>query len=120
MRFESLFANPLGRTPRDQFLPALLTLLAVVVFYYLLVTSRTGIWCQLVLLFPAFVLHVRRLRDMGRSAWLLLVPFVLLLAAFGIRLDYASFGAAVDGALPKLALAVAAGFALWCSLGRSR
>lgn len=120
MRFETLFANPLGRTPRAQFVPALLTLLAVVVFYYLLVTSRTGIWCQLVLLFPAFVLHARRLRDMGRSTGLLLAPLALLLAAFGIWLDYLSFGPAVDGTLPKLAVAVAAAFALWCSLGRSR
>ena len=52
MNFESLFVNPNGRTSRGQFVPALITLLAVVVFYQFLVTGRTAQWCLLVLVFP--------------------------------------------------------------------
>ncbi len=59
--------RPGGRTSRGQFVPALLTLLAVVVFYVFLVKGRTAQWCMLVLLFPAIVLHARRLHDMGSS-----------------------------------------------------
>ena len=74
MTFESLFVNPNGRTSRRQFIAALITLLAVVVFYAFLVGGRTGQWCLLVLLFPAVILHARRLHDMGHTAWLLLAP----------------------------------------------
>jgi len=44
MTFESTFVNAGGRTSRGQFFPALLTLLAVVVFYAMLVKGRTGQW----------------------------------------------------------------------------
>jgi uncharacterized membrane protein YhaH (DUF805 family) len=118
MIFESLFVNPNGRTSRGEFIPALITLLAVVVFYVFLVTGRTAQWCLLVLLFPAVILHVRRLHDMGRTAWLLLAPAILMLAAFAIWLDIVSLGARFDATVPLIALAVSAGFALWGCIGR--
>jgi uncharacterized membrane protein YhaH (DUF805 family) len=120
MNFESLFANPLGRTPRNHFVPALLTLLAAVVFFWYFVNNRTGTWSQLVLMYPASVLHASRLRDMGISVWLLVIPLALMLGAFLVWLDFASFGTAVDRALPPAALMVAAAFAVWCCVGRSR
>jgi uncharacterized membrane protein YphA (DoxX/SURF4 family)/uncharacterized membrane protein YhaH (DUF805 family) len=118
--YDSLFASFDGRTPRSHFVPALIVLLAVAAFYAYLVTGRTAAFCVQVLIYPGLVLHARRLQDMGRSASLLVVPVVLLLVAFAIRLDYRSFGAGIDGALPVIALVVAAGFALWGALGRSR
>ena len=118
MNFESLFVNPNGRTSRGQFVPALITLLAVVVFYAFLVTGLTAKWCLLVILFPAIILHARRLHDMGRTAWLLLAPAVLMLAAFGIWLNLVSLGAQLDTAVPLIALVVAAGFALWGCVGK--
>lgn len=117
MNFDTLFVNPNGRTSRSQFVPALITLLAVVVFYAFLVTGRTATWCLLVLVFPAFILHARRLHDMGRTAWLLLVPVVLMLGAFGIWLKLLSFGAQLDAVVPIAALVVSAGFALWGCIG---
>jgi uncharacterized membrane protein YhaH (DUF805 family) len=119
MNFESLFANPNGRTSRGEFAPALITLLAVVVFYVFLVTGRTAQWCVFVLLFPAFVLHARRLRDMGHSPWLLLAPVLLMIGAFAIWLHIASFGAQLDAAIPVVALAVSAGFALWGCIAKA-
>ncbi len=68
MCFDFLFANPNGRTPRSQFLPALITLLAVLAFYAFRVTGLTAHWCMLMLVFPAVVLHARRLHDMGQSS----------------------------------------------------
>lgn len=120
MTYDSLFVDPRGRTSRGQFLPALLVLVAVVLFYALLVTGRTATFCVLVLMYPGLVLHARRLHDMGRSAWLLILPGLLLLAAFAIWLGYASFGARLDAALPLVALLVAAAFALWGAVGKSR
>jgi uncharacterized membrane protein YhaH (DUF805 family) len=120
MNFDSLFVNPNGRTSRGQFVPALITLLAVVVFYAFLVRGRTGQWCLVVLLFPALVLHARRLHDMGRNAWLLLVPAVLMLATFAIWMRGISFGAQLDAAVPLIALAVSAAFAIWGCIGRGQ
>ena len=113
MNFDALFVNPNGRTSRAQFVPALITVLAVIAFYSFVVTGRTSQFCILVLLYPAFVLLAKRLRDMGQSAWLLLAPLALMLATFGIQLGYFSLGDAIDGALPWVALAVSAAFALW-------
>ena len=113
MNFDALFVNPNGRTSRAQFVPALITVLSVIAFYAFVVTGRTSQFCILVLLYPAFVLLARRLRDMGQSAWLLLAPLALLLVSFAIQLGYFSLGDAIDGALPWVALAVSAAFALW-------
>jgi len=118
VNYDSLFVSPKGRTPRAQFVPALLVLLAAVLFYAFLVKGRTAQFCLLTLLYPALMLHARRLHDLGRSGWMLIVPAVLLVAMFGIRLDYFTFGAGVDTAITWLALALSATVALWCSLAR--
>jgi len=120
MNFDTLFANPYGRTSRNQFVPALITLVAVIVFYAFLVRGRTATWCMLVLMFPAVVLHARRLRDMGQNAWLLIAPAGLMLLAFAIWLGIVSLGASLDSGVPLAALVVAAGFALWGCIGPER
>ena len=120
MTFESLFVNPNGRTSRGQFVPALITLLAVVAFYALLVGGRTGQWSLLVLVFPAFILHARRLRDMGHAPWLLIIPTALMVATFAIWLGIVSLGAQLEAVLPVTALAVVAGFALWGCVGKTQ
>ncbi len=120
MNFESLFVNPNGRTSRGQFVPALITLLAVVTFYAFLVTGRSALWSLLVLLFPAVILHARRLHDMGHTAWLLLAPGVLMVAAFAIWLRIVSLGAQFDAAVPLTALTTSAGFAVWGCIRRGQ
>ncbi|MEP7313253.1 MAG: DUF805 domain-containing protein [Pseudomonadota bacterium] len=120
MNFESLFVNPNGRTSRSHYIPALLTLLAAICFYVFLVTGLTAKWCTVVLLFPTVILHARRLHDMGHTAWLLLVPVALLIAAFAIWLRLADFGAQMNGVVPLSALAVSAAFVGWGCLGKGQ
>jgi uncharacterized membrane protein YhaH (DUF805 family) len=115
--YDFLFVNPNGRTPRGPFAAALITLLIVVAFYAFLVRGLTAHWCLLMLLFPALVLHARRLHDMGYTAWLLLVPAVLTIAAFAIWLRIVSFGTPLDADVPIAASVVFVGFALWCCIG---
>jgi uncharacterized membrane protein YhaH (DUF805 family) len=117
--YDALFASPAGRTSRSQFIPALVTLLLAVAFYAWFVRSRTGTFCLLVLLYPALVLLARRLRDMQRTAWLLLLPGVLMVGTFAIWLKYFDAGESMASVLPVASLAVLAGFALWGALGKS-
>jgi uncharacterized membrane protein YhaH (DUF805 family) len=118
--FDLRFVNPSGRTSRTQFVPALITLLAVLAFYAFRVTGLTAHWCMLMLVFPAVVLHARRLHDMGQSAWPVLVPAILALAAFAVWLRLVSFGGQLDAALAVAALAIFASFALWGCVGRGQ
>ena len=115
--YESVFVNSNGRIRRSQFVAALITLLAVVAFYVFLVKGLTALWCLVVLLFPAVILHARRLHDMGHTAWSLLAPAILMVVAFGIWLRLVSLGAQLDAAVPLTALAVSAGFAFWGCIG---
>lgn len=117
--FDGLFVNPTGLASRAPFVPALLTVVAAIAFFGYLVTGRTAEFCMLVLLYPLFVLLTQRLRDMGYSAWLVLLPSVLTLASFAIQLGYVSLGGALDSALPWVSLAVAAAFVLWGSVSPS-
>jgi uncharacterized membrane protein YphA (DoxX/SURF4 family)/uncharacterized membrane protein YhaH (DUF805 family) len=120
LSFDALFASPGGRTPRRPFVKALLTLLAAVAFYVFLVTGRTAHWCALVLLFSGLMLHAPRLRDMGRSAWLLLVPAALMIWAFAIWLGYTNAEGSLQSLVPPVALLVSAGFALWGCIAGSQ
>lgn len=115
--FDFLFVNPNGRTSRGQFVAALIPILIVVAFYAFLVRGLTAHWCLLMLLYPAIILHARRLHDMGHSAWLLLLPALLTLASFAIWFRSVRFGPQLDAALPIAAAVVFGGFALWGCLG---
>jgi uncharacterized membrane protein YhaH (DUF805 family) len=118
--FDFLYVNPNGRTSRGQFVAALVTLLAVAAFYAFVVKGLTAHWCLLMLVLPGVILHARRLHDMGHSAWLVLVPAVLTVAAFAGWLHVFTFSAPLNVALPWAAFVVTAGFALWGCLGSGK
>jgi uncharacterized membrane protein YhaH (DUF805 family) len=119
MNYQSLFANPAGRTSRGRFVGALIVLLLVAAFYYFLVKAgRNGEWVLFTLLYPAFVLHARRLHDMGRTAWLLIIPGALFAAA--IWLLMISGDARLGGPVTLSALAVSAAAALWGLIGKGQ
>lgn len=118
MNYETLFVNPTRRTSRAHFIGALVPMLAALAFYYFLVWGPTGRFGFLVLLIPAFVLHARRLHDMGRPAWLLLAPAALIATTFWLRMGDPGTGAA--SAVTWAALVVSAAFVLWGAIGEGR
>ena len=119
--WNTLFVDPSGRTARGHFVGALIPL-ALAVLWYALKGPAVDYapWGVLVLVYPAVVLHVRRLHDMGRTGWLVLVPAVLGVVAMGIWAQRISLGAQLNGAVPLVALAVVVVFAAWACMGRGQ
>lgn len=119
--WNTLFVNPNGRTSRGHFLAAFLPLALAAGWY---VNKGPAIdyasWGVLVLLYPAAVLHVRRLHDMGHTGWLMLVPAALTVVAMGIWAGRISLGTQLDVAVPVAALVVFLGFALWGCLAKGQ
>jgi len=118
MSYEALFANPTGRTSRAAFLPALITLLAAAALYFFLVKGRNGEWVLTTLLFPAAVLHARRLHDMGQTGWLLLLPGIPAVSAIWMHLYDRYPGQ--QSAVAWTAVVLSAGFILWGLLGKGQ
>jgi len=113
MIWDTLFVNPKGRTSRRQFTAALIPLVFVVWFYAHTGPNAYAPWNLLVLLFPAVVLHARRLHDLGHSGWLLLAPALLTVAAMAIWARLINLDAQLNFAVPLAAAVVFAGFAIW-------
>ena len=118
MSFTSVYVNPNGRTARNAYVGALAVLLAAVAFYVVLVKGLTAEWCLVVLLFPAMVLHARRLHDMGKTAWFLVLPGALLAALMWLRISGQE--AQYKSPVTLAALAVSAAFILWSLLGKGQ
>ncbi len=119
MNFVSVFGNPTGRHPRDAFIGGLAVLLLAVAFYlFLAQPGRNRDWVLIALLFPGFVLHARRLHDMGKTAWLLLVPGAPVIAFAWLHL----FVPTSDLTQPMgwIAAALAAAFAVWGVVGKGQ
>ena len=118
MNYDTLFVYPSGRTARDAFLGALLTLLAAFAFYYFLVPGRNSQWVQLVFLYPAVVLLARRLHDMGRAAWPLIVPAALVIVMAYLYLYVPASGA--KSGVKWAAIVVSAAFMVWGLVGKTQ
>jgi uncharacterized membrane protein YhaH (DUF805 family) len=110
-----------GRTSRRNFLFALAPL-ALAVLWYAVKGPAVDYapWGVLVLLYPAVVLHARRLHDAGRSGWWMAIPAMLTVIAMGIWANRISLGDQLDIAVPMVALLAFAGFALWGSIERGQ
>lgn len=111
--YDALFVSVNGSISRAQFLPALILVLVAMAFYDNFVVGNMGQFCIVTLFYPAFVLLARRLRDMGVSAWLTLLPLALMVATFGNQFDYFSVGKKFSDILQWVAFAVSAAFVLW-------
>ena len=119
MSFENTYVNPKGRTSRAAFIPALLVVLAAAAFYHFLARAgRNGEWVLLTLLLPALVLHARRLHDMGQTAWLLLAPAALIIAAAWLHMS--GQDGQLQGGLALAAVAVSGAFILWCAAAKGQ
>ena len=119
MNFESVFANPTGRTGRGAFTGALVVLVLAIAFYIFVARAgRNGQWVVVTLLYPTFVLLARRLHDMGKTAWLLVVPGAPCLAAAWFTLFSADAQLATE--TTWAALALLAVFAAWGLVAKSQ
>lgn len=118
MNFDTLFVHPAGRTGRNQYIGALITLLVSFGFYYFLVPGRNSQWVQLVFLYPAVVLLARRLHDMGRPAWPLIIPAALVIAMAWLYLYVPASPAKVGVRIA--AIVVSAAFMVWGLIGKSQ
>jgi uncharacterized membrane protein YhaH (DUF805 family) len=118
--WDTLFVNAKGRTSRYHFIAALIPLALVVWVYARSGPNVYAPWNLLVLLFPALVLHVRRLHDMGHHGWLLLAPAILTIAAMAVWSRLITLGTQLDLAVPLTALVVFVAFALWGCIGKSQ
>jgi uncharacterized membrane protein YhaH (DUF805 family) len=118
MNFDALFVYAAGRTARNQYIGALITLLVSLGFYYFLVPGRNSQWVQLVFLYPAVVLLARRLHDMGRAAWPLIVPAALVIAMAYLYLYVPTSTAKVS--VKWAAIIVSAAFMVWGLIGQSQ
>jgi len=118
--YDALFINPHGSTSKAEYITALVTIVIAMAFFGLYMTGRTAEFCMLVMVYPAYVLVVRRFHDMGYSAWLLLAPLLIVLVAFDVQLGYYSMGEAMDGIINWLALAFAGAFMLWGCVAESK
>ena len=117
MNYDSIFASPMGRTSRGAFIGGLIVLLLAVGFYVEFVhAGRNGEWVLVTLLFPAFVLHARRLHDMGKTAWLLVVPLGLTLVATWLHMYVAK--SPLEMPLFWAALGLGAAITLWCLVSK--
>ena len=119
--WNTLFVQPRGRTSRSQFMTALIPLVLAVLWYAEKGPAVDYVpWGVLVLLYPAVVLHVRRLHDMGYTGWWMLVPTVLTIVAMLIWAHRLSLGPQLDAAIPLIALLVFVGFAIWGVIARGQ
>ena len=118
MNFAALYANPTGSTDKAPYTAALGILLAVVACYYILVPGRTGQFALLMLLYPAVVLHARRLQSMGKPAWLALIPGAALAATAWVHLSGAGASAGAASFVTGAAIGLSAVFIGWALLAR--
>ena len=112
--WNALFVKSVGRTSRAQFTAALIPLVLATAWYAVKGPAVDyAPWGVLVLVYPAVVLHLGRLKDMGRSGWLTLVPAVLSVLAMLMWAGRISLGVQLDAAVPIAALVAVVGLAAW-------
>jgi uncharacterized membrane protein YhaH (DUF805 family)/uncharacterized membrane protein YphA (DoxX/SURF4 family) len=120
MTWNTLFVDHKGRTSREHFMAAVIPLAFVVWYYTRSGPDQYGLWGVLVLLFPAVVLHARRLHDMGHSGWLLLVPAGLTIVSMAIWDHLLDFGPQLNFGVPLATAIIFVAFALWGCIGKSQ
>lgn len=119
MSFESMYANPVGRASRNDFIPALIVLVLVAAFYqFVAQAGRNGDWVLVTLMYPGAVLLARRLQDMGKPVWLLLAPGALAIAAVWMHMS--GRDDQTQHMVGLAAAALTALFMLWGLVGKAK
>jgi uncharacterized membrane protein YhaH (DUF805 family)/uncharacterized membrane protein YphA (DoxX/SURF4 family) len=113
MTWDQTFAWSTGRTPRTDYIKALVPLILAAAFYtFLAKTGRNGEWVLATLLYPGFVLVAGRLHDMGQTGWLLLAPGLLDACALWMHF-FSDPKAAITVDVGVAAYVVSAAFLIW-------
>ena len=118
--YDDFFVDHRGETARGDFIPAVLSVLVTMAFYWYFVPGRSGGFSMLVLVYPLFIVLIRRFRDMRQSPWLLFTPLLLVLLAFDVQLEYFSLGEIGDGLIDWLAIIGTAAAVIWGMMGEGR
>lgn len=120
--YDKTYARPTGRTSQHNYAIALLPLAAAAAFYLFLArTGLNGQWVLATLLYPGIVLNARRLHDMGQTAWFLIVPAVLDIAAASVHFGNALHLTNINVPwLPWVAVVVSVAFTLWALVGKGQ
>ncbi|WP_257457896.1 DUF805 domain-containing protein [Archangium lipolyticum] len=135
MDWKTLFLTPEGRIGRRDFWIGFL--IVMVASTVLQIIPFIGQLLGLLLVWPQICIHSKRLHDMGKSAWLMLAPFIVSGICFALSTrtrsmarmieantnvqndNAAPMGAAVAGmALIALGLLVGIAFLLWVGLSK--
>lgn len=113
--YDDYFIDHRGSTSKGDFIPAVMTVLVTMAFYWYFVPGRSGNFSMFVLVYPLFIVLIRRFRDMGQSPWLVFTPLLLVLLAFDVHLGFFSLGEIGDGLINWLAILSTAAAILWGS-----
>jgi uncharacterized membrane protein YhaH (DUF805 family) len=120
MTWDPTFAWSTGRTPRADYIKALVVLVLAAAFYTFIAKSgRNGEWVLATLLYPGFVLVAGRLHDMGQTGWLLLVPGVLDVVALGLHF-FPPANFALTAPIGVAAYVVSIAFLVWGLVGKGQ
>jgi len=119
MKLHTLLLTPFGRIGRGAFWIGF----AIVMVLSLVMNMTPGLVGHLlgfVLLWPQVCIHAKRLHDMGRTAWWMLVPAIVLVVCgvASYALVFSETGGGSPASVAPLAVAVvcAVGFLLWVGL----
>ncbi len=97
MDWRALLLSPNGRIRRGEFWTGFALVMATSAAVNLFQSGVSHV-LGLVLLWPQVCIHAKRLHDIGRSAWLLLVPFSVSLIALAVIILNSGPALFVDGA----------------------
>jgi uncharacterized membrane protein YhaH (DUF805 family) len=118
MNWVGLLLSPQGRITRAPFWFGIMVVIAASLALNL-ISGPAGRLLGLLLLWPQICINVKRLHDMGRTGWLLLVPMVIGIACVVIGFVMGSGAEAMPRPAPvPLAVAglVSLAFLLWVGL----
>ncbi len=119
VELQSLLLTPQGRIGRAAFWIGF-ALVMVLSLLLNLIPGVVGHLLGFVLLWPQVCIHAKRLHDMGRTAWWMLAPVLVLVicGVAGFVLGYSETGGPSTAAVAPMAVAALCGigFLLWVGL----
>ena len=111
MDFGKLLLSPRGRIGRGRFWIGFLVIMAASLALNL-IPGEIGRWLGFVLLWPQICINFKRLHDMGKSGWLLLIPAAVSIVCLALSFVLGSGAEAYPNQEALAPLAAAGAFSL--------